>query len=294
MKDHYRQTPRFDAEEEAALAALGVTLPSVPAACPDPSLLLAVDADVLDSATVEGVRAHVVACVTCQALAGDLAVILDVDPDEQERTRIRERVLASRRRGFSMWRTAAAASLATAATVAFIVVRGGSSITLPTAPAAPESALRTRMPTVFIADRPDIERAEPELTLRGTAAAPPLSEQIGRALDAADGGRVAEAAQQLQTLVAADPQSADAHLAFGAVLIRANRAADAVAILERGKALAGARATAEFDWYLAVALARSGDTARASAALAALCRQDSIRGALACAGLAELGRSAGR
>jgi hypothetical protein len=294
MRERSHHTPEFDAEEVAALAALGWTAPSAPAACPDPSLLLAVDANVLDGPAIERVRAHVSGCGTCRALADDLVRLLDVDPDERERTRIRAQVIAPRRRRSRAWQALGAAGLAAAATIAFVMVPEGGPLQPPAAPAAPAPVLRMERPTVFLADRPAIERAEPELTLRGRSAALPFSERVGRALDAADDGRVEEAERLLRVLVSGDPQSADAHLALGAVLLRGNRAADAVPILERGAALAGPRATEEFHWFLAVALARSGSTTRASASLASLCSGASVRGALACAGLLELDRPARR
>ncbi len=297
MKERSRQKAAFDAEEVAALAALGCAPPSAPSACPDPSLLLAVNAEVLDDVTIERVRAHLAGCVTCRTLAGDLAVILDADPDERERARIRERVLVSSRRKRPGWQAFGAAALATAATIAFFIVRAGVPVT-PAAPPAPAARISVRadVPPVFAADRPAIERPEPELTLRGEPAALLVSEQIGRGLDAADDGRLGEAERLLRALVVANPDSADAHLALGAVLLRADRAPEAVATLERARALAGSgsESSDEFDWFLAVALARSGNTARASAALAALCSRPSSRAALACAGLAELERPSRR
>jgi hypothetical protein len=183
----------------------------------------------------------------------------------------------------------AATILAAAATIALVLLRLPE--VPPAAPAAPVAAIAsTRVPTVFLADRPHIERPEPELTLRGTSSPLPHAEQIVRALDSADDGRLQDALNQLMTITRTSEDSSDAHLALGALLLRADRPEEAVAELERAEQLAGSRRSDEVDWYLAVALARSGALAPAARLLEPLCGQSSLRGALACAGLAEIDR----
>jgi hypothetical protein len=294
MNERFQHSAEFDDEEISTLQALGWKAPGLPSACPDSALLLAVDSGVLDDEEAKRVREHRRVCETCRTLAGDLAVVLDVDPTEHERARVRARVPATPRAGVRTWRTFAGAALATAATVAFVLSRVPAGLPPALPPAPSMVAFDAHVPTVFVADRPEIARAESQLTLRGEAALP-LSEQIGSALDIADEGRLDEALARLTALARTNVESADAHLALGAVLLRADRVPDAVPVLERAKALTSNEATEEFDWYFAAALARSGEPARAVGMLEALCLRNSMRGALACAGLAELNRrSAGR
>jgi predicted Zn-dependent protease len=216
--------------------------------------------------------------------------VLDAPPTDDERSRIRARVIAAPRPASRVRPAVAATILAAAATIAFVMMRAAD-VPAPAAPDAPVAAVASvRTPTVFLADRPHIERPEPELTLRGTSTPVPDAEQIARGLDSADDGRLQDALQQLTTLTRTDRASSDTHLALGALLLRAARTEEAVQELERAKQLAAPRTSEEVDWYLAVALARSGAPDRAARILEPLCGHSSMRGALACAGLAELDR----
>jgi hypothetical protein len=71
-------------------------------------------------------------------------------------------------------------------------------------------------------------------------------------------------------------------------LLRAERAADALPLLERARTLTKTSPTDEFDWFLAAALARTQNTAHASSILEALCAKTTPRASTACVGLAEL------
>jgi predicted Zn-dependent protease len=141
---------------------------------------------------------------------------------------------------------------------------------------------------VFLGSRPVIARPEPELTVRGDAPPVPLAEQLGQALDVADGGDLGRAAATLEVLVKKNPVSADAHLALGATLLRAERPDEALPLLERARSLTKTSSTDEVDWFLAVALARAHNTARASSILEPLCAKTTPRASTACLGLAEL------
>jgi hypothetical protein len=289
MNERTRYRLELDEDETAALEALGWRQPTAPTTCPDPALLLAVDGDALDPATVGSVREHTLLCDTCRMLAEDLAVVLDAPPTDDERRRIRTRVTASARPASRGRQAVAATILAAAATIAFVLLRRPEAP--PAAPAAPVAAVASvRVPTVFLADRPYIQRPEPELTLRGKSAPLPQAEQIARALDSADNGRLQDALNQLTTLTRTNSDSSEAHLAIGALWLRADRPEQAVQELERAQQLAGSRTSEEVEWYLAVALVRSGAVARAARILEPLCGRSSLRGALACAGVAELDR----
>ena len=290
-------TNDFDADELAALETAGWTPgPSGPS-CPDPALLVAAAAGSLEEATAAHVKAHAAGCPTCRLLAADLVEVLDEGPSDVERERIAARVVAAPVprpvRSKRFWGFAASGVLAAAALVAFVFVRPG--LIAPLHVPSPSDTGRTSATapgsTVFHADRPNIARPEPQLTLRGDAAPVPVLEQIGGALDMADAGEMTGAISRLTEIVQREPRSAEAHLALGATLLRADRMGESLPVLENAKVLAGPAPTEEFDWFLAAALARSRDTARATAILDPLCRRPTLRGAMACAGLAEIKRT---
>ena len=225
--------------------------------CPDPALLIAANDDALDDRTAQQIR-----------------------------TRVLERSTRSKRMRWG----GAAATLATAAAVILLVIPRQDVPPLPPAGPSRASVPAVQRPTIFAAGRPDIPRPEPELTLRGDTARAPVGEQIGSALDLADAGLLSESLARLESVVREHPQSADAHLALGATLLRVNRIPEAIPLLEQARTLAGAQRSEEFDWFYAAALARSGDVGRAAGILEGLCRRNSTRGAMACAGLTELRR----
>ena len=286
----------FDADETDALTRIGWHPAGDGRACPDPSLLMAAQSGVLeDAALVERIREHVASCTSCQMLAVDLAAVLDESPADAETARIDRRIAAGRRAGAATpVRWLAPAGLLAAAVIAgvmFVPWRTWLTTEPPLVPAPADTGVVTALPTVFQGSRPQIPRPEPELTVRGAAAPVPLAEQLGQALDVADAGDLPRAIATLDDIVITHPRSAESHLALGATLLRADRAADALRVLEIARSLATKTPTDEIDWFLAVALARTQNTTRAAAILEPLCAKSSARAATACAGLAELRRN---
>lgn len=284
----------FDADEAAALQALGWRPQANDSDCPDPSLLIAAEEGVLDDAALGArIRAHAESCPMCRVLVADLAAVLAEEPSQLERERIEARVSAGWQpapRRPSWWLTSAGLA-AVAATLVLVFVPWRQLIRFD-APGVSDAGLSgaegVAVPSVFSGSRPAIPRPEPQLTLRGEAPPVPVAEQIGQALDLADAGDLADAIAKLSAIANGHPDSGDAQLAFGATLLRADRMAEALPVLEKAKTLTGTASADEFEWYLAAALARSGETARATALLEPLCARNSLRGALACAGLAEI------
>jgi hypothetical protein len=82
-----------------------------------------------------------------------------------------------------------------------------------------------------------------------------------------------------------------AALGLGAAQLGLNKNTEAVATLDRARTLEGDAETAdEVDWFLAIALVRTGKPDRARVLLDELCRQARPRSAKACAGVAEIDR----
>ena len=282
----------FDADETDALKQIGWHPAGDGSVCPDPSLLMAAESGVLeDGLLVKRIREHIAGCSSCQVLAVDLAAVLDEAPTDAGLARIDRRIAAGRGFGAaSPMKWLGPVGLLTAAAIAgamFVPWRALLKTEPPTLPEA-TTVVATPQPTVFHGSRPAITRPEPELTLRGDNPPVPLAEQIGQALDVADAGDLGRATATLDAIVKKNPASADAHLALGSTLLRAERASDALPLLEHARSLAKPSSTDEFDWFLAVALARTQNAARASSILEPLCAKTTPRASTACIGLAEL------
>lgn len=283
----------LDADEIAALEAIGWQRDESP--CPDSSLLLAAEDGALGEPTAAEVRAHVADCSTCQLLSRDLAEVLAEAPSALERRRIDSRVAAGAtrpRRAQPWW--LAAAGLALAASLVWMLLPSP-----PTLAPVPDVELARAepppAPSVFVVDRPAIPPGEVELTVRGDAdTAMSLEAQIEAALDRADKGDVPAALESLDAIVRRHPTSPAAALALGAVLLRADRSAEAAATLDRARPLrTDSGVDDEVDWFLSIALIRTGDRDRARLLLSDICQRGGARGPRACAGIAELGRPPG-
>ncbi len=279
----------FDADETAALDAIGWHAGG--GRCPDSALLLAAEEGVLPPELAARVSSHVSSCATCQMLVKDLAIVL-ADDDADAAGRIRSRIDSgsSRRARAAVW--IGVAGLAAAAAIVWFLVapRGGP------APQAPESEIARATPrpapTVFIVDRPLIPPGDVDLTVRGDSSTRvSLESQIATALDKADSGDVPAAVSALSALVQSHKNSRVAALALGASQLRAGQNADAVVTLERARSLKGDAATShETEWFLGMALVRTGDRERARALLSDVCTAKGPRTASACAGVAEIDR----
>jgi hypothetical protein len=282
--------PGFDEDDARALDALGVR--GVGArGCPDPALVLALEAGVLDDDVAARVRTHATSCPACRSAAANLAAVFDEGVPAATKQRLDARVAAGRprpRRRFALW-LVPAGGLAAAALALF-------NFWPHQPPPAPPETANARatpppVPSVFVLDRPAIPPGEIDLTLRGELTAAEVDNRAALALDQADTGDLEGALTALTALVRDHPPSRRTGLALGAAQLRAGRNAEAVATLDRARAI---RTHPEFadevDWFLSIALVRTGDRARARGLLEGVCQRAGARGARACAGVAEIDR----
>ena len=282
----------LDADEREALHAIGWQPAPADSACPDPSLLLAAEEGALDDAAADRVRAHVKGCATCQLLVKDLSLVLAENPSAEEIARIRSRIGAGHSSRVARPYLWLGVGLAAAATIAWFFL---TPLRTPQPPVPDSQVARTAppsVPSVFVVDRPAIPPGEIDLAVRG--AAPTLAgvdNQAALALDRADSGDLKGAIAELEALVGKNPSSRRAGLALGALRLRDARDAEALAGLERVRALkTGPDMDDEVDWYLAIARIRAGDRAGARVLLDALCKGQGARSVRSCAGVAEIDR----
>lgn len=261
--------------------------------CPDPAVVLALEEGVLDAPVAARIRAHVTDCPACRRAAADLAHVFDEPVPADSRRRIDHLVAAGRRdatgtRAFRWWFVPAGLAVATG--LMWMVVSSR-----PT-PAVPERQIARAepppVPSVFVVDRPAIPPGDVELTVRGEPSGKTLPADLAAALDLADKNDIAGALGKLAALARAHASSRPALLALGAVQLRAGQNSDAVVTLDRARALkTDADLQDEVDWFLSIALVRTGDRGRARSLLDGVCKQNRTRAAVACAGIAELDRT---
>jgi hypothetical protein len=263
--------------------------------CPDPALLLALDEGVLDDAVATPLRAHVLACRACQAASANLTAVFDEGVPDESRKRIDARMAAIRPRRSSGWWywLVPAGGLATAAIV-WALAPG--SVTPPVPDAVVAKAPVSSLPTILIVDRPALPPGEIDLAVRGAAETPAsVGNQASLALDRADGGDVAGGLAEAEALFAKHRGSRKAGLALGSLLLRVDRNADALAVLEPTRLIKEDQdLNDEVDWFLAIARLRAGDRANARVLLEGVCTRAGARSARACAGMAEIARSPAR
>jgi hypothetical protein len=127
----------------------------------------------------------------------------------------------------------------------------------------------------------------------GARAAGPSADELAEALEPYRVEAFSDAAARLDALRARYPQSDRVNLYYGVSLLFLSRPAEAVAPLRIATSSALAPVASDARWYLAGALARSGDLAGAATEADALCRAGGDRAAAACAARDAL-RSAAR
>ena len=284
----------FDPDEQRELDALGIT-PGT-RRHPDPAMLVAFDEGVvldLDEDTAAWLRAHRSGCPACQTAVADLVRALDEDASPETKKRIDARLAVVRRApAKNLWRWLVPVGGLTLATAGLTWMLMPADVASPVVPESQIAKTTPPVPTVFGIDRPAIPPGELTLATRGEAMTPAeVSNQAALALDRADSGDVKAAIAELDALVKKHPQARRAGLALGALLLRDNRNADALAILERARLLkTDADMDDEVDWYLAIARIRTGDRAGATLLLEGVCKRGGPRSARACTGVAEIDR----
>ena len=260
--------------------------------CPEPAVVLALEEGVLDEPVAARVRAHLSGCPACRRAAADLAQVFDEPAPAESRQRI-DRLIAAGHRDASptraMWWWLLPAGLAVATGLVWMV------LTPRPAPPTPERHVARveppPAPSVFVVDRPALPPGDVELTVRGEPAKTSLPAQLAAALDLADKGDIAGALSQLNDLSRANASSRQASLALGAVQLRAGQNAEAVATLDAARNLKSDQDIQdEVDWFLGIALVRTGDRGRARSLLESICKRGGMRAASACAGVAEIDR----
>ena len=264
---------------------------------PDPAMLVALDERGvldLDEETAAWLREHRRGCDACQAAVADLVSVLDEDVSPETRKRIDARLAAVRTTpAKNPWRWLVpfgGVALATAGLVWMLMPADVAS------PVVPESQIARAtpppVPTVFGIDRPAIPPGEITLATRSEGMSPAeVNNQAALALDQADAGDVKGAITELEALAKKYPQARKAGLALGALLLRADRNIEALAILDHARLLkTDAAMDDEVDWYLAIARLRTGDRLGAKLLLEGVCKRGGPRAARACTGVTEIDR----
>ena len=256
-------------------------------ACVPPELLLAYAAGTLPDALASQVSAALEACPTCRSLAAALQDI-DIVPTQEEERRIRHAVNHSR--PARAWRPAwlsAAAALLVAVVGAMLVVNRPVDNVPPARSPGRDVALPAR-PYALALEKPPVDLPPDALVLRGSTPEPYVA-ALASALQPWRADRFDEAAKRFLVVTQKFPARARGHYHLGASLLLDGRATEAVAPLERARALATDLTLREAAaWYLAVAFERSGRAALAVQELASICDGGGPRRADACRGLERL------
>jgi hypothetical protein len=261
--------------------------------CPRPDLLRAVEGDALPPALASALRRHLERCPLCRALTRDLAELPDVGLDDEQRRRIRTRVLGApvrRRRRWSAasnwWAGAAAAVAAAAASLVFSASQPGN-VRVP-AVSAPSRALppAAARPSVLAPDHADVALPLAAiLTMRGERSAS-VDLQTGLALYHR---RDYSGAAERFVRVVPDASLPQLAVYLAVCYLHTGDAAAAERTLDAARGLAG-DAIGEAAWYRAVAHAQMGQSARARDEFNRLCREGGPRAMQACAATFELPR----
>lgn len=287
-----------DAEpaEEALFAMRG-------SSCVSPDLLQPWRAGTLPPGLATQVEAHLTRCATCRALldaAGALEAEAGPTPEESARItaaiwRGRGRASVGRvRRWQPVWLGAAAAAVVAALGLAFILSGSPEMRPLVGAPSH-DIVLQSTDAFALALQKPPTELPPDALVLRSGGRSPYV-EALSAALEPWRWNRFGEAAPKFRDVTVRYPDRPHAFFYLGVSLLMAGHAADAVAPLERARALASDDPSLReaATWYLAVALERHGETAAAVQALADLCAEGAARRDEACRGLAAMRPLPGR
>jgi hypothetical protein len=270
-------------------------------ACPDPQTLLDARAGRLPERDAGTILAHAATCPLCQALVETLAGPASQGLDTAAARRLDARIASAtstRSTGARVlpfplsWRGRLAGALAAAAGLLFLVWPDTSidPTALPAASRPPRTTpVRPPSVTVLRAERlPTSGMGLAAVSWRGDAefVRPPWAFDSVRA--AFDRGAFAEAESQLVAVTTSTPALGDAWLLLGVSRLLLGRAAEAIAPLERARALLVGDAKRDAAWHLAVAQHAAGHDAEARALLAPLCGDGGARASLACLALDEL------
>ncbi len=261
--------------------------------CPPFGQLRAAQEGVLPEETHIRVDSHLASCALCRALLHDLASLEPSEPSREEKERIRQRLdkeIGKKVRGASsMSWTLLGRPLAVAgvlAVFALIIVRQGVEPPRPR-PAPPLPAAPTE--TALKLEKPDVKLSAAALVWRGASGDPEqFLKDLAPAFEAFRASNYAEAALRFGPLEQKYPRSIEVFFYGGVSHIFLGQHTQAIASLEKARQFADESFAPDVSWYLALAYHRSGDSARARAALEAVCRGRSTYAGKACAGVREL------
>jgi hypothetical protein len=273
--------PKHDFEpEELAMSAEFAGAKRQPT-CPTPARIQAYAARALPDDQVEQLARHICSCSSCRLLAEDFARWERPEPDDASVEKLWQRIRPAssgapskpaieRRRVPWAWLMAPAAA---AALLVFAVRAPGPR------PPGPIAAARLDAPAAPVYDLKRIAPVEPApivlpiedlLTWRG-AESSAGKRNLTSAFVAYQKGDYIEAARQFGSLAASDPRDCQAAFYQGVAQLLAERPAEAVASLERAKSLGDAVERIEAQWYLGLALVRTGQITEGRAQLEPLC-----------------------
>jgi hypothetical protein len=265
--------------------------------CPPARVLSAAAADALPADVQAAVVVHIESCPTCLALRADLEhldpVELGAGDVEGILAHVRRDAEPAPRRLWSRWTTWVPVSLAATAAILAVVFATPNRAPVPAsvappaappmaaaAPAAPSPAPAMPVPDL---QKPPVKLTMLALTWRnGSEAGGGFAEAIAPALNAFRADRYDESARLLDGLAARYPSSVEVPFYQGVSQLFLGRDQDAVAALRRAQRLADGTFEADTEWYLGIALARSGHDVEARARFTALCRGKSVYVAQAC------------
>jgi hypothetical protein len=266
------------------------------ASCPRPELVQAARIGVLPGELQARVTAHVDNCRLCQVLGEALDDPTVADPTPAEQARILQRIQgelgkSTRRSGaIRMWQLVAAAAAVAVLIAGTVWVWQSRSV--PSSPAVPKVAARTRQPapSVFQLQKPALRPpAAGDLVWRGSGDSGKRDPFV-KVLEAYRKDDFTEAERLLRELVRRQPNSATAQFYLGVTELFLRHDDEAVRVLQTAERLASADAAlhVEASWYLAVAYYRTGRIEEAKGKLETLCRSQSRRVMQSCAGIREL------
>jgi tetratricopeptide (TPR) repeat protein len=187
-----------------------------------------------------------------------------------------------------------AAALAAAALVGTVFMRSGPG-TMPVpaetpasaAPATPAASVPSR-PAGPALEKPEVTvSADRALRVRGSGDDSFL-EDFGAAIEPYRNDDYARAAERLAAVARRHPAAPEPHFYRGVSLLFQGRSAEAVPALERAAELAQGPQRDGAEWYLALALVRTDQRAKALTRFEALCAREGTRRDAACAAIGTL------
>ncbi len=185
-----------------------------------------------------------------------------------------------------------AATLAVAALAGTLYMQGEPAPT-PLPREVPPSASSARPAASQPPVGPPLEKAEVTLSaeralpLRGTGTDTFLQD-FGAAIQFYRKDDYAHAAESLAALASRHPEAPEARFYLGVSLLFLGRSAEAAEALERAAALASGSQRDDAEWYLALALIRADQPAKARARFESLCARPGSRKEAACAAVGSL------